>query len=102
MFVKVVRKCNEKDQARTVEVFQDLDAQREGVLDYEQQNEALTVLNCLDSEGCLPRRNSSEMEGADLRVFLGIVDRFKKTCEVTSAPSNRWPSGRFFHRGGGD
>ena len=83
MFVKVVRKCNEKDQARTVEVFQDLDAQREGVLDYEQQNEALTVLNCLDSEGCLPRRNSSEMEGADLRVFLGIVDRFKKTCLAT-------------------
>ena len=24
-----------------------------------------------------------EMEGADLRVFLGIVERFKKSCLIT-------------------
>lgn len=83
MFVKVVRKCNEKDQAKTVEVFQEFDTQREGVLDCDQQNQALTLLNCVDAMGRLPYRSASEMEGADLRVFLGIVERFKKSCLIT-------------------
>lgn len=83
MFVKVVRKCNEKDQAKTVEVFQEFDTQREGVLDCDQQNQALTLLNCVDAMGRLPYRSASEMEGADLRVFLGIVERFKKSCLTT-------------------
>lgn len=83
MFVKVVRKCNEKDQAKTVEVFQDFDTQREGVLDCDQQNQALMLLNCVDAMGRLPYRSASEMEGADLRVFLGIVERFKKSCLIT-------------------
>eukprot|EP00438_Fugacium_kawagutii_P022175 Skav235070 [mRNA] locus=scaffold3466:53246:66593:- [translate_table: standard] len=91
MFVK------EKDQARSVE----------GVLDCDQQNEALTLLNCVDAQGRLPQRSTSalahamgtalgdegwgvldvgEMDGADLRVFLGIVERFKKSYRQLSIP----------------
>ncbi|CAK9017934.1 Troponin C [Durusdinium trenchii] len=83
MFVKVVRKCNEKDQARAMAVFQTYDANHEGLLDMEQQSDAFQALGLVDADGRLPRRSHGEMEGADLRVFLGIIERFKKSSLVT-------------------
>ncbi|CAK9005871.1 unnamed protein product [Durusdinium trenchii] len=55
----------------------------EGLLDMEQQSDAFQALGLVDADGRLPRRSHGEMEGADLRVFLGIIERFKKSSLVT-------------------
>lgn len=39
------------------------------------------------------------MEGADLRVFLGIVDRFKKTCLATFRQHQAWIDGQVVELG---
>lgn len=50
---------------------------------------------------CQPKKvvSSGEMEGADLRVFLGIVDRFKKTCLATFRQHQAWIDGQVVELG---
>ncbi|CAJ1383291.1 unnamed protein product [Effrenium voratum] len=82
MFIKLARKCNERDQVNAVAAFKAADTEEEGVLTADQQKVALLELGCLEG-GRLPLRSASEMDGANLRVFLGVVERFKKSCLPT-------------------
>eukprot|EP00930_Biecheleria_cincta_P065202 TRINITY_DN5090_c0_g1_i1.p1 TRINITY_DN5090_c0_g1~~TRINITY_DN5090_c0_g1_i1.p1 ORF type:complete len:1049 (+),score=153.75 TRINITY_DN5090_c0_g1_i1:201-3347(+) len=76
MFVKLIRKCRDRDRQIATEVFRRLD-QGTGVLDRSQQDIAFRNLECLDDEGRPPRRSNEELAGLDLDSFLDICSRFR-------------------------
>ncbi|CAE7200644.1 CALML5 [Symbiodinium sp. CCMP2456] len=84
MFVKVTRKCKEKEQRRATEMFRCLDMDHVGFLDDSEQCQALESLGCLDENGQPPPRSAGERNGADLSTFLNIIERFKMSSRATS------------------
>ncbi|CAE7204011.1 unnamed protein product [Symbiodinium microadriaticum] len=84
MFVKVTRKCKEKEQRRATEMFRCLDVDHVGFLDDSEQCQALESLGCLDENGQPPPRSAGERNSVDLSTFLNIIERFKMSSRATS------------------
>ena len=66
MFVKLVRKCKEREHARAVSIFQDV-AEKEGLLDKEQLQEAFSLLGCFETCGHCPRASRCAQRRSDFR-----------------------------------
>jgi Ca2+-binding EF-hand superfamily protein len=77
MFVKLVRKCRERERDRAAACFRRFDEENVGVLDDVSQLRALVWLDCVDRRGIALERTDSERQGVDLRGFLDMVSRFK-------------------------
>mmetsp|Transcript_9365 Transcript_9365/g.22467 ORF Transcript_9365/g.22467 Transcript_9365/m.22467 type:complete len:835 (-) Transcript_9365:60-2564(-) len=77
LFVKVSRKCKEKEQKRAAKVFHHFDTDHAGFLDETEQFHAFRTLGCLDEHGQPPYRSAGEKEATDLPTFLTIIERFR-------------------------
>lgn len=75
-FVKLIRKCRDRERQLASEAFGRLDHGR-GILHRAQQDDAFRSLDCLDDDGHPPTRTNEELAGLDLESFLDICSRFR-------------------------
>jgi Ca2+-binding EF-hand superfamily protein len=77
MFLKLIRKCTDRELKQAVAAFNRLDALSIGVLDERQQLIAFKSIGCVNGNGEPPSRTPEECNGMTCQDFVKVVRRFR-------------------------
>jgi Ca2+-binding EF-hand superfamily protein len=77
MFVKLIRKCRDRELKQALAAFGRFDPLSTGVLDHSQQQAAFQCVGCVDLNGHPPPRTPEECAALSPQGFVKVVRRFR-------------------------